>query len=314
MTPRKTIAAIAAYGALAPFASAQDDHGDTSAEATLLAIGASVAGALHDATDADVFRVDLVGLATVEVRTSGQTDTRGELLDSTGARLVSDDDSGPGGNNFGIETELEPGVYYVIVEGSAGTYSVNARLGGARDHGDTLESSTLLKLHTKEELASVSPSVLLAMAGRIYPSTDDQDVFRIDVAEDDTDVMLRTAPASYDTYGVLTDAGGNQIAADEDGDGAFRIATTLDGGIYYTTVSAIEVGAYRLLGQGDPPAVPTAGRDDAGCEIGLSRADRTQTVNVTLADATDVQLLPDGEQSVLLDQRLSGGTDFAWSW
>ena len=310
MTPPKTIAAIAASIALAPFASAQDDHGDTSAEATLLAIGASVPGELHDATDTDVFRVDLVGLATVEVRTSGQTDTRGELLDSTGARLASDDDGGPGGNNFSIEAELEPGVYYVTVQGSAGTYSVNARPGGARDHGDTLESSTLLKLHTTEELASVSPSVLLATAGRIYPSTDDQDVFRIDVAENDTDVMLRTAPASYDTYGVLMDADGNQIAADEDGDGAFRIATTLDGGIYYTTVSAIEVGAYRILGRRVPPAVPTAGRDDAECEIGLSRADRNQTVNVALSDATDVQLLPDGEQYVLLDQRLSGGTDF----
>ena len=74
---RKTIAACIAVG-IAPFAGAQDDHGNTSAEATLLAIGASVPGELQGGSDTDVFRVDLVGLAEVEVRTSGQTDTMGE--------------------------------------------------------------------------------------------------------------------------------------------------------------------------------------------------------------------------------------------
>ena len=131
---RKTIAACIAVG-IAHFAGAQDDHGDTSAEATLLAIGASVPGELQGGSDTDVFRVDLVGLAEIEVRTSGQTDTMGELLDSTGARLASDDDGGPGGNNFSIEAELDPGVYYVAVQGEVGTYSVTARLGGERDHG-----------------------------------------------------------------------------------------------------------------------------------------------------------------------------------
>ena len=309
---RKTIAACIAVG-IAPFAGAQDDHGDTSAEATLLAIGASVPGELQGGSDTDVFRVDLVGLAEIEVRTSGQTDTMGELLDSTGARLASDDDSGPGGNNFSIEVELDPGVYYVAVQGEPGSYSINARLGGARDHGDTLESSTLLKLHTKDELASVSPSVLLATAGRIHPSTDDQDVFRVDVGEDNTDVVLRTAPSSYDTYGVLMDAEGNQIAADEDGDGAFRIATTLDEGIFYASVNAIEVGAYRILGQGDPP-VPTPGGGAGGggrtCEAQLRRAGGTQTVNVALSAATAVRLGPLGDAYILFDERLRSSTDF----
>ena len=134
-------------------------------------------------------------------------------------------------------------------------------------------------------------------------------MFRVDVGEDNTDVVLRTAPSSYDTYGVLMDAEGNQIAADEDGDGAFRIATTLDEGIFYASVNAIEVGAYRILGQGDPP-VPTPGRDDAECEIRLNRGTGTQTVNVKLSDATDVRLPADGEQYILLDERLSGSTDF----
>ena len=169
---------------------AQDDHGDTSGEATLLAIGASVAGSLYNDRDRDFFRLDLVGRALIQVRTSGQTNTQGELLDASGAWLASDDNSGPG-SNFDIEIRLQPGVYYVAVTGETGRYAISARLGGDRDHGDTHDASTLLKLHTQEELASVSPSVLLATAGRIYPSTSDTDVFRIDVADDDTEVVLR---------------------------------------------------------------------------------------------------------------------------
>ena len=208
---------------------AQDDHGDTSGEATLLAIGASVAGSLYNDRDRDFFRLDLVGRALIQVRTSGQTNTQGELLDASGAWLASDDNSGPG-SNFDIEIRLQPGVYYVAVTGETGRYAISARLGGDRDHGDTHDASTLLKLHTQEELASVSPSVLLATAGRIYPSTSDTDVFRIDVADDDTEVVLRTSPASFSTYGVLRDATGNEITADNDGDGGFQLSATLNRG------------------------------------------------------------------------------------
>ena len=236
-------------------AGAQDDHGDTYADSTVLGIGMVVPGAL-DAGDTDVFRLELLGTAEIQVRTSGQTDTRGELIDSTGARLMSDDDSGPG-DNFSMTAELEPGVYYVEVRGGPGTYAASARLGGNRDDGDTSESSTALRLHTAAELDAVDPSVLLATSARIHPSTGDVDVFRIDVAHDATDVTLRTSPAAFDTRASLTDAGGREIAA-ADGSGAFRIEATLDAGIYYVAVAATEVGAYRILGQGDydPVAMP----------------------------------------------------------
>ena len=232
---------------LAQVATAQDDHGDTYPESTILGIGAVVPGAL-DAGDTDVFRLELLGTAEIQVRTSGQTDTRGELIDSTGARLMSDDDSGPG-DNFSMTAELQPGVYYVEVRGEPGTYAASARLGGNRDHGDTPESSTVLRLHTAEELDAVDPSVLLATSARIHPSTDDVDVFRLDVAHNATEVTLRTSPAAFDTRASLIDAAGNEIAA-ADGSGAFRIETTLDAGTYYTAVAATEVGAYRVLAQG----------------------------------------------------------------
>ncbi|MCY3814646.1 MAG: hypothetical protein OXH15_22940 [Gammaproteobacteria bacterium] len=217
-------------------------------DSTVLGIGTAIPGAL-DVGDTDVFRLELLGTAEIEVRTSGQTDTRGELIDSTGARLMSDDDSGPG-DNFSMTAELEPGVYYVEVQGGPGNYTASASLGGDRDHGDTPESSTFLRLYTAEELDAVDPSVLLATSARIDPSPDDVDVFRLDVAHDATDVTLRTAPSAFDTRASLTDAAGHEVAA-ADGRGAFRIDTTLDAGTYYATVAANEVGAYRILGQGD---------------------------------------------------------------
>ena len=246
---RATGTVVAATDRAASGAATADDHGATSATATLLAVGATLPGRIDGAGDTDVFRVDLLGRAAVEFRTVGSTDTAGELLDSAGARVVADDDGGPG-DNFAMTAELDPGVYYVEVRGDAGDYAVNARLGSAPDHGDTVESSTLLKLHTQDELATVRPQVLLATSGRIYPSTDDTDVFRIDVADGLTDVTVRTS-GSVDTYASLTDSSENEVAF-ADGDGNFRIEQVLDPGIYYVKVRGHGVGAYRVLGSAAP--------------------------------------------------------------
>ena len=101
--------AVAGVMALAAWAdSEQNDHGDTWSTASLLTVGTPQWGQIEDASDADLFRFDLPGLTTIEVSTSGQTDTRGELLDSSGARLATDDDSGAGAN-FQIDAVLEPG-------------------------------------------------------------------------------------------------------------------------------------------------------------------------------------------------------------
>jgi len=267
---------------LLPFAGAwaQDDHGDTSATASLLPIGTSRPGRIEGASDRDVFRLDLLGRAQIEVRTSGQTDTQGELLDSAGTRVMSDDDSGPG-DNFSITADLDAGVYYVEVEGDSGAYAINARLGSASDHGDTVESSTLLKLHTREELSEVSPQVLLATAGRIWPSTDDTDVFRIDVPTDATRVTLRTS-GSVDTWASLADSSATEIAFD-DGDGNFRIEETLDAGIYYLMVNGHGIGAYRALG------VMAPGEDDGDDDDGAETTRIPPAPTVTAIDATTIR-------------------------
>lgn len=220
-----------------------DDHGDTVATASLLTITTPLAGQVNSASDMDMFRFDFPGQASVEFRTSGQTDTEGELLDSTGARLASDDNDGPG-DNFRITADLEPGVYYVQVDGAPGSYAINARLGGTPDHGDTVADSSLLTLQTDEDLARVSSAVLLATAGRIHPSTDDVDMFRLDVA-DPGRVLIRTS-GNVDTYATLLDSDENQVGFD-DRDGNFRIEETLDAGVYYVRVNGHDVGGYRVL-------------------------------------------------------------------
>ena len=235
-----------------------DDHGDGPRTATVLGLGAPAAGSLGSASDIDVFRFDLVGQTEVEIRTSGQADTAGELTDSAAMSLAADDNSGAG-DNFSIRENLGPGVYYVHVTASeagatsqgdgTGSYAIDVRTIGEADdlHGDTLESSTLLRLLSEEEAKAVTPSVLLSTAGRIFPTADDVDVFRIDVPYNATQVMIRAA-GSANANGSLVDSADMEIMADT-GDGNFRINTTLGAGIYYLKVSAVSRGAYRVLAQ-----------------------------------------------------------------
>ena len=185
----------------------------------------------------------------VEVRASGPTDTRGELLDGAGALIASDDNSGPG-SNFRIEETLVAGIYYVAVTGAAqGNYSVGARLADALDQGSTAAASSLLPVFTTEELASVSPAMLLGTSARIWPGTDDVDAFRLDVPHDDTALTVRTSGSPV--HARLVDSWLNELALDDRMGGDVRIEAELDAGIYYVLVSAHEVGSYRILASGD---------------------------------------------------------------
>ena len=61
---------------------------------------------------------------------------------------------------------------------------------------------------------------------------------------------------------MLRDATGNEITADNDGDGGFELSATLNRGIFYTSVTAIEVGAYRILAQIGSSAPKKEGSND----------------------------------------------------
>ncbi|MDE0691091.1 MAG: DUF4856 domain-containing protein [Gammaproteobacteria bacterium] len=250
--------AVAALALPAMANGGHDDHGDGPRTATVLEIGSAVAGTVSTG-DMDVFRFDLVGQAAVVIRTSGPNDTSGELTDSAGTSLATDEDSGAG-DNFSITQDLSGGIYYVHVSGS-GDYAVDVRVGADRAdlHGDTLESATLLRLLSDAELAAVSPQALLMTSGRIGPAADDVDVFRVDVPYSGTDVVMRGAGGA-NVNGSLVDSSDMAVASDS-GNGNFHIATTLAAGIYYLKVTAAAPGSYRVLAQGSGADDDSAAED-----------------------------------------------------
>lgn len=286
------------------------DHGDVPEAATLLPIGLPFPGTIGSPEDVDVFRIDLQGSATLEVRTSGSTDTRGELLDSAGAPIVTGDDGGPGGHNFRLGAEVDAGVYYVAVTGASGDYAVTARVGGATDHGATAPTATRLTLHGADDLERVSPPVLLATLGRIGAAHTDVDVFRLDVPHDGTDVTVRSSGVSV--YGRLLDASSNEIVSDT-GAGRFRLEARLDAGTYYVEVWGPETGGYRVLASGDAAACTCgrpAVRDHGGDFPGSTLLPIGRPVTGTLGSARDVDVFRvDLEGQAVLEVRAVGPTD-----
>ena len=289
----------------------EDDHG-IGLEATLLPFGHAVAGTLSDPGDVDAFRLDLAAAARVEVRTSGATDTRGRLLDASGAVIGRDDDSGPGGHNFRVVGTLEPGVHYVEVAGAAGDFWVTARLADAFDHGDNAVASTPLRLHVTGNRAGFWPDIRLGVSGRIWPSAEDIDVFRIDVPRDGTDVRVRTSGQTA-LRARLVDSALTELASDDGSN--VRMNRLLDAGTYYVMVGADEVGAYRLLATGertgDLCAQSVLARDDGSTpESSTLLSVGGPAAAGVIADEADVDLFRlDLVGDARVEVRTTGGTD-----
>ena len=108
-----------------------DDHSGAMSCATPLDQSGSVVGELANGwgDDEDMFVFTIRNVATVHVGTLGATDTFGILYDSTGLRLAAADDGGEG-DNFLIVRTLNPGRYFVRVEGNRraqGDYEIELR-------------------------------------------------------------------------------------------------------------------------------------------------------------------------------------------
>jgi hypothetical protein len=104
-----------------------DDHGDASMCSTAIVFEGHADGELDNASDDDEdwFNFVLAAQETVEIESTGSTDTRGSLYDGSGQLLETDDDDGDG-SNFFISRTLGAGRYFVRVEGAEGEYGVEA--------------------------------------------------------------------------------------------------------------------------------------------------------------------------------------------
>lgn len=214
-----------------------DDHGNDIDSATFVSLAEDIVGSIEQAGDQDLFRFSLDADLRVSVFTRGSTDTSGELMDSDGAVLASDQDSGDGGN-FLLRADLAAGEYFVRVfadEDVTGTYVLHIEDALANDdHGDTRDQATRVQV-------GAETTGTINLVGDI-------DYFRIELAEPGLLTVYTTG--SLDTYGRLTSEDGRINLRDDD-DGYnfnFHISSDVHADIYYIEVTGYQekVGDYLL--------------------------------------------------------------------
>lgn len=226
-----------------------DDHGNTCSAATDLgSMSPTPAGTQRDRSgridfggDLDYFRFQLNSAATVEVFTTGSTDTYGTLLNANCSPIAQDDDSGQA-LNFRIERNLSPGVYYVEVRhwssSGVGPYQLSVRArgaqsgGGTDDHGNSCAAATSAGTFGNYGSGQVQANTI---NGRI-DYANDRDFFRFDLISPSSVELFTTG--STDTYGTLFNANCSAIAEDDDSgtDLNFLIQRNLSPGTYYVEV------------------------------------------------------------------------------
>lgn len=106
-----------------------DDHGDSISSASYVSYGSYISGNLERSYDNDYFSFYVSTTSTVNVYTTGSTDTYGYLYNSSGTQLNSNDDGGGGfGLNTYMSTRLTPGWYRVRIRGygysATGSYNL----------------------------------------------------------------------------------------------------------------------------------------------------------------------------------------------
>ena len=205
------------------------DHGDERVDATSVSAGARVWGVIDPAADEDYFSFSVSKTADYWIYTLGNLDTVGELLDSNGMSVESDDYGAvlPNPDNFFLWQRLQSGTYYIKVTGFGPTdepYILRIR-----EFTDTTSRSNAATLNLDS-----------SASGTIDPE-EDEDYFKLELSAA-TEVAIR-ASGFPDTVGELQRSNGTVIASNDDGylPGGrrnFLIRESLQAGTYYVKVSS----------------------------------------------------------------------------
>ena len=264
-------------------ASEADDHGDMPSSATAVTIPSTTEAVLDGANDVDYFRFELSEHGVLEAKTSGSADTVGTLRRADGEILISDDDSGPGGN-FTIVGKFGIGTYYLAVRSFdersiATTLNISFDPNATDDHGDSASTASALSLPT-------------AIDGELEVPMD-LDYFRIEAAGAGT-LRLGTS-GDTDTMGMLTTADGSLVASNDDDPNNwpnFGIVTPVAPGVYFLKVVGwhMEKGPYVLDASLERTAAtaPLFIADSHATQQGfarvVNRSDQSGTVTVRAID------------------------------
>ena len=220
-----------------------DDHGDSKETATSVDLISTTEGEIEDTDDVDYFEVVVHRRGTIEVYTSGSLDTTGQLTSEELGVDISDDDSGDS-FNFSISADVEPGTYYIKVDGysdSTGNYTLHVEFEENDDHGDTR--------HTATTVSSSARAWQFSTVGHLeIPS--DIDVFEITLLTIAT-ITIYTE-GDTDTSGLLTDFTGFDLYENEDTDednSNFTLSGFVEAGTYFLFVegSVSEKSEYKLI-------------------------------------------------------------------
>lgn len=220
-----------------------DDHGDSTATATLIRLISTTEGEIEDAGDVDFFEVVVDRRGTIQVFTSGSLDTVGQLTSDELSVDITDDDSGDS-LNFLLTSDVEPGTYYIRVEGyddSTGNYTLHVEFDENDDHGDTRLSATTV--------SSSARAWKFSTVGNLEISTD-IDVFELSLWYAST-ITIYTE-GDTDTSGLLTDYSGFDLFENDDTDEDntnFTLSGSVVEGTYFLFVdgSVSEKSEYKLL-------------------------------------------------------------------
>ena len=258
-----------------------DDQGNTTATGQDLAVDSEIFGVIDSDSDEDWFELVLSRATEVFLYTTGNTDTVGTLLDSSGNALspaVTDDDSGVG-LNFLIRQNLEPGTYYLQVEGF-----------GTTDGPYALFARSVETLEVDADTANFN----------FIDPHHDSHFYKIDLSgkTDKTDVWINSV-GLVDSYGTLYDSDLNEITTNDDSllllrARSFHLRESLDPGIYYLNVSSYGTGtgSYRIRAETVPsPGSIALGDTKPGT---ISSSSDTDRFRLNLGEKSNVILFVKG--------------------
>lgn len=156
--------------------------------------------------------------------------------------------------------------------------------------------------HGDDRLASTRLTYGVSTSGNIASSSD-VDWFRLDLQGQATLLMFSTR--DLDTVGVFYDSEGNELATDDDGGSGlnFRIEETVEGGVYYVSVSSMmDVGDYKITARivragddhGDTPGASTVLPLDTRATGKIQPAEDVDAFRIDIAASMDMRISTSG--------------------